>query len=87
MTIRTTKKIFQEKISGKDTNRPELQKMLNFIREDDEVIIISMDRLGRNSRDISNILEQIKSKGATINILNLRSFKGIKDRNLKKTTN
>lgn len=77
------KKIFQEKVSGKDTNRPELQKMLDFIRENDEVIIISMDRLGRNSRDISNILEQIKSKKATINILNLPSFEGIKDRNLK----
>ena len=77
------KKIFQEKISGKDTNRPELQKMLNFIREDDEVVVISMDRLGRNSRDISNIIEQIKQKGATINILNLPSFEGIKDRNLK----
>ena len=77
------KKIFQEKVSGKDTNRPELQKMLDFIRENDEVIIISMDRLGRNSRDISNILEQNKSKKATINILNLPSFEGIKDRNLK----
>ena len=77
------KKIFQEKISGKDTNRPELQKMLNFIREDDEVVVISMDRLGRNSRDISNIIEQIKQKGATINILDLPSFEGIKDRNLK----
>ena len=77
------KKIFQEKISGKDTNRPELQKMLNFIREDDEVVVISMDRLGRNSRDISNIIEQIKQKRATINILDLPSFEGIKDRNLK----
>lgn len=77
------KKIFQEKISGKNANRPQLQTMLDFIREDDEVVVISMDRLGRNSRDISNIIEQIKQKGATINILNLPSFEGIKDRNLK----
>ena len=77
------KKIFQEKISGKNTNRPQLQAMLDFIREDDEVVVVSMDRLGRNSRDISNIIEQIKQKGATINILNLPSFEGIKDRNLK----
>lgn len=77
------KKIFQEKISGKNANRPQLQAMLDFIREDDEVVVISMDRLGRNSRDISNIIEQIKQKGATINILNLPSFEGIKDRNLK----
>lgn len=77
------KKIFQEKISGKNTNRPQLQALLDFIREDDEVVVISMDRLGRNSRDISNIIEQIKQKGATINILDLPSFEGIKDRNLK----
>lgn len=77
------KKIFQEKISGKNTKRPQLQAMLDFIREDDEVVVISMDRLGRNSRDISNIIEQIKQKGATINILDLPSFEGIKDRNLK----
>ena len=57
--------------------------MLNFIREDDEVVAISMERLGRNSHDISNITEQIKHKGVTINILNLPSFEGIKDRNLK----
>lgn len=77
------KKIFQEKVSGKNANRPQLQAMLDFIREDDEVVVISMDRLGRNSRDISNIIEQIKQKGATINILDLPSFEGIKDRNLK----
>lgn len=77
------KKIFQEKISGKNVNRPQLQAMLDFIREDDEVVVSSMDRLGRNSRDISNIIEQIKQKGATINILDLPSFEGIKDRNLK----
>lgn len=77
------KKIFQEKISGKNANRPQLQAMLDFIREDDEVVVISMDRLGRNSRDISNIIEQIKQKGSTINILDLPSFEGIKDRNLK----
>ena len=77
------KKIYQEKISGKNANRPQLQAMLDFIREDDEVVVISMDRLGRNSRDISNIIEQIKQKEATINILDLPSFEGIKDRNLK----
>ena len=77
------KKIFQEKISGKNANRPQLQAMLDFIREDDEVVVISMDRLGRNSRDISNIIEQIQQKEATINILDLPSFEGIKDRNLK----
>lgn len=76
-------KIFQEKMSGKDANRPELQKMLNYIRDDDEVVVVSLDRLGRNNDDISHILEKIKNKGATIRILNLPSFQDVKDRNLR----
>lgn len=77
------KKIFQEKLSGKNMDRPTLQELLSFIREDDEVIIVSLDRLGRSSQDITKILEKIKQKGATINILNLPSFEGITDPNLK----
>ena len=77
------KKIFQEKLSGKNMNRPALQDLLSFIREDDEVMVVSLDRLGRSSQDITEILERIKQKGATINILNLPSFEGITDPNLK----
>lgn len=77
------KKIFQEKLSGKNMDRPALQNLLSFIREDDEVIVISLDRLGRSSQDITKILEKIKQKEATINILNLPSFEGITDPNLK----
>ncbi|MFT9318558.1 recombinase family protein, partial [Liquorilactobacillus sp.] len=36
------KKIFQEKISGKNADRPQLQKMLNYLRDDDEVIVVSL---------------------------------------------
>ncbi|UNB89007.1 recombinase family protein (plasmid) [Lactiplantibacillus plantarum subsp. plantarum] len=44
-----TEKIFQEKVSGKSVrNRPELQKMLKFIREKDIVTVLDLDRLGRN---------------------------------------
>ncbi|TYO57980.1 recombinase family protein, partial [Enterococcus faecium] len=39
-------KLFQEKASGKDTERPEFQKLLNYIREGDCVIVTSLDRLG-----------------------------------------
>ena len=41
-------KIFMDKISGKSTDRPELQKMLSFIREGDTLIVHSLDRLARN---------------------------------------
>lgn len=66
-------KIFQEKISGKDKERPQLDAMLRYIREDDEVIIVSLDRLGRNSSDLTSLIEEIRSKGATLNILNGKS--------------
>lgn len=77
------KQIFREKKSGKNTNRPELKKMLNYIHDDDEVIVLSLDRLGRNSQDLTNIIEEIRQKGAVLNVLDLPSFEGIKDKNLK----
>ncbi|WP_282802550.1 recombinase family protein [Secundilactobacillus kimchicus] len=80
-------KIFQEKMSGKNQDRPELIKLLNFIREGDEVVVLDLDRLGRNMNDIKNILETIKNKGATTSILNLPSFEGINDPNLRSLLN
>lgn len=55
-------KIFTEKISGKDRNRPELQKMMDFVREGDTVIIESISRLARSTRDFLNILDELEQK-------------------------
>ncbi len=55
-------KIFMEKISGKDRNRPELQKMLDFVREGDTVVIESISRLARSTRDFLNILNELEQK-------------------------
>ena len=57
-------KWFIEKKSGKDTNRPQLQAMLEFIREDDTVWVEEFARLGRSTEDLLNIVKQIESKGA-----------------------
>lgn len=76
-------KLFQEKLSGKNAARPQLQAMLNYLRDDDEVIVLSLDRLGRNSADLTEIMEAIRHKGATLNILNLPSFNSIEDPNLR----
>lgn len=64
-------KIFQEKISGKNTDRPALQEMLKFIREDDTVIVLSLDRLSRNYNDIKDIITEIRKAGATFQSLDL----------------
>lgn len=55
-------KVFTEKVSGKDRNRPELQKMLEFVREGDTVVIESISRLARSTRDFLNILDELEKK-------------------------
>lgn len=57
-------KRFIEKCSGKDTNRPQLKAMLDFIREDDIVIVESYSRLARGTVDLLKLVEQITGKGA-----------------------
>ena len=53
-------KIFQEKITGKSRQRPELEKMLEHLRADDVVVVTKYDRLARSLRDLIDIVEQIK---------------------------
>ena len=59
-------RVYEEKVSGKDTNRPQLQTMLSNIRSGDIINIHEMSRLARNTRDLLNLVEDITSKGATI---------------------
>lgn len=59
-------KIFEEKLSGKDRNRPALQEMLKFCREDDTIYIESISRLARNTKDFLNIVEELSSKNVGI---------------------
>lgn len=62
-------KIFVEKVSGKSTDRKELQNLLEWVREGDEVFVHSIDRLARNLQDLQNIIDQVNSKGASISFL------------------
>ncbi len=62
-------KTFAEKISGKDTKRPVLQAMLDFIREGDRVFVHELSRLGRSMIDLHQIVEQITGKGAAISFV------------------
>jgi DNA invertase Pin-like site-specific DNA recombinase len=55
-------KVFEENISGKDTNRPQLQKMLEWVREDDTVYIESFSRLSRNMLDLLKIIDDLSKK-------------------------
>lgn len=56
-------KVFLDKQSGKDTSRPELRKMMDFVREGDVVIVESISRFARCTRDLLELVEQLTSKG------------------------
>lgn len=62
-------KVFLDKASGKDTNRKQFNEMLDFAREDDVIIVSSLDRFGRNYGDVKKILEQCNNKNIKIEIL------------------
>lgn len=64
-------KIFREKISGAKDNRPELQALLEFVREGDTVEVTKLDRLARNTRHLLEISEYLQGKSVALNILNI----------------
>lgn len=55
-------KIFMEKQSGKDTTRPELTKMLSYVRAGDELYVESISRLSRSIKDLLNIMDTLQEK-------------------------
>lgn len=54
--------IFLDKASGKDTDRPELKRMLAYVRKGDTVIVESISRFARNTRDLLELIEQLTAK-------------------------
>ena len=56
-------KWFTEKVSGKDTNRPQLQAMLEFAREGDTIYIHDFSRLARSTEDLLRIVKELQNKG------------------------
>ena len=56
-------KVFMDKASGKNTERPELQKMLDYVREGDTVTVDSYSRLARSTKDLLIIVDKLKEKG------------------------
>lgn len=63
-------KWFIERVSAKDTNRPQLQAMLDFAREGDTIFVWDFSRLARSVKDLLNIVEQLENKN-----IHLKSIK------------
>lgn len=54
--------IYIDKISGKSMNRPQLQKLLSFVRDGDTVIVESISRFARNTKDLLELIERLNAK-------------------------
>ncbi|MBE6845458.1 MAG: recombinase family protein [Ruminococcus sp.] len=59
-------KWFTEKVSAKDTNRPQLKQMLDFARDGDTIYIHDFSRLARSTKDLLDIVETLNSKGISL---------------------
>jgi DNA invertase Pin-like site-specific DNA recombinase len=59
-------KVFEDKASGKDTARPQLQAALEFCREGDTLVIHSMDRLARNLSDLLSLVKGLTDRGVAV---------------------
>ena len=59
-------KVFTDKASGKDTLRPELDRLLVFVRDGDTVVVHSMDRLARNLDDLRRLVQMLTKRGVRI---------------------
>jgi DNA invertase Pin-like site-specific DNA recombinase len=69
-------KVFSDKASGKDTQRPELERLLAFVREGDTVVVHSMDRLARNLDDLRRLVQKLTKRGVRIEFVKSLAFTG-----------
>ena len=59
-------RIFSEKISGANADRPQLRAMLDYVRDGDKLYVESISRLGRSTKDLLNIIDTLTDKGVTL---------------------
>lgn len=59
-------KIFIDKLSGKDTNRPQFKLMIDFLREGDVLVISEYSRLARSTKDLLDTIQTLENKGVQV---------------------
>ncbi|MFJ7371553.1 recombinase family protein [Lysinibacillus sp. NPDC098008] len=63
--------IYQEKFTGTKTNRPELNQLLNVLKEGDTLMVTKLDRIARSATQGSEIVRELITKGIKVHILNM----------------
>lgn len=62
-------KVFTDKASGKDVERPQLKELLNYVREDDTIVVHSMDRLARNLDDLRKMVADLTGRNVSVQFI------------------
>lgn len=62
-------RLFEDRVSGKSTERPALTEMLAYVREGDTVRVVSLDRLARNLDDLRRLVTQLTDKGVRVEFI------------------
>lgn len=60
---------FRDKVSGKDTNRPQFQEAMAYLRDGDTLVVHSMDRLARNAEDLLRTVRELGERGVTVQFI------------------
>ena len=60
--------VYIDRMSGKNTNRPELKKMMDYVRRGDTVIVESISRFARNTRDLLDLVERLTTVNANLKL-------------------
>lgn len=64
-------KIFQEKISGAESNRSQLSALLDYVREGDTLICCKLDRIARSTKHLLEVVDQLQKKNIAFKVLNI----------------
>jgi len=74
-------KTFTDRASGKDVNRPQLKRALEYLREGDTLVVHSMDRMSRNLHDLSTLVKELTDEGISVEFVRERlTFTGNDDK-------
>jgi DNA invertase Pin-like site-specific DNA recombinase len=77
-------RVYEDKLSGKDVNRPQLKAAMDYCRDGDTLVVHSLDRLARNTEDLLRIVRELNAKGVTVEFVkNAMVFSGKSDSTAK----